>query len=63
MHQSGCNFRPLRGKPWQNYIESMFSAQRRMVDYKFEQAETWADPLRAHEQQTSDYNYQDHFAH
>jgi hypothetical protein len=51
------------GKPWQNYIESMFSVQRRMVDYRFEQAETWADLLRAHEQWASDYNYQDHFAH
>jgi transposase len=51
------------GQPWQNYIESMFSVQRRMVDYKFEQAETWADLLRAHEQWVQDYNYQDHFAH
>lgn len=51
------------GKPWQNYIESMFSVQRRMVDYRFEQAETWADLLLAHEQWAADYNYQDHFAH
>jgi Integrase core domain len=52
-----------KGKPYQNYIESMFNVQRRMADWSFEKAYTWEDLLAAHEKWMNDYNFQRHLAH
>jgi len=52
-----------RGKPWQNYIETMFKIQRRMADWHFAKATTWADLLAVHDQWVVDVNYQVHWAH
>ena len=47
-----------RGKPWQNYIETTFNVQRRMADWDFAKATTWAELLAVHDQWVVDYNYQ-----
>lgn len=52
-----------QGRPWQNYIETMFNVQRRMADWSFEKAQTWEDLLAAHEKWMLDYNHQKHLAH
>jgi len=52
-----------RGKPWQNYIETTFKIQRRMADWDFAKATTWAELLAVHDQWVGDYNYQVHWAH
>jgi putative transposase len=52
-----------RGRPWQNYVETHFNVQRRMADWRFSQAESWADLALAHERFVEDYNAQSHFAH
>jgi transposase InsO family protein len=52
-----------KGRPWQNYIETMFNVQRRMADWHFEKAQTWEDLLAAHEKWVLEYNFQHHFAH
>jgi len=52
-----------RRQPWQNYIETTFNVQRRMADWDFAQATTWADLLAIHDQWVAEYNYQDHWAH
>ena len=51
------------GQPWENYIETMFSVQRRMADYHFAQASSWSELLDAHACWVIDYNVQDHWAH
>jgi putative transposase len=52
-----------RGKPWQNYIETTFKIQRRMADWHFAKATTWAELLAVHDQWVVNYNYQVHWAH
>ena len=52
-----------RRQPWQNYIETMFNVQRRMVDWDFARAESWEEVLTSHDQWVTDYNTQDHWAH
>jgi putative transposase len=52
-----------RGKPWQNYIESTFKIQRRMADWHFAKATTWAELLAVHDQWVVNLNYQVHWAH
>ncbi|MHB8644196.1 MAG: helix-turn-helix domain-containing protein [Thermomicrobiales bacterium] len=52
-----------RGKPWQNYIESTFKIQRRMADWHFAKATTWAALLAVHDQWVVNLNYQVHWAH
>jgi putative transposase len=52
-----------KGRPYQNYIETMFNVQRRMADWSFEKAQTWEDLLAAHEKWHRDYNFQRHLAH
>jgi putative transposase len=52
-----------RGRPWQNYIETHFNVQRRMADWHFAKAESWAELALAHERFVEDYNAQAHFAH
>ena len=36
-------------QPWQSLIETQFNVQRRMADWPFAQAATWADLLAAHD--------------
>lgn len=52
-----------RGKPWQNYAEAAFGIQKRMADWHFAKAGSWAELVEAHERWVADYNAQDHFAH
>jgi putative transposase len=52
-----------RGRPWQNYIETHFNVQRRMADWHFARAESWAELVLAQERFVGDYNAQAHFAH
>ena len=52
-----------RGRPWQSYIETHFNIQRRMADWHFTQAESWAGLVEAHERFVEDYNAQRHWAH
>ncbi len=50
-------------QPWQRLIETQFNVQRRMADWPFAQAETWAELLAAHDRFVADFNYQVHWAH
>ena len=52
-----------RRQPWQSYIETQFNVQRRMADWHFRQAESWADLKAAHDRWVVDFNYQSHWAH
>src|ERR671911_733772 len=52
-----------RGRPWQSYIETAFNVQRRMADWHFAKAGSWADLVDAHERFVEDYNAQEHWAH
>lgn len=51
------------GQPWQSYIETNFNVQRRMADYRFGQAESWAELEITHALWLHDYNAQEHVAH
>lgn len=52
-----------RRQPWQSYIETTFKVQRRMADWHFAKATTWAELLAVHDQWVMDFNYQVHWAH
>jgi transposase/transposase-like protein len=52
-----------KGRPWQNYSETTFGIQRRMADWHFQNAESWAELSAAHDRFVRDYNSQSHFAH
>lgn len=52
-----------RGKPWQDYIETTFGIQRRMADWDFAKAETWAELQHVHDRWVEDYDYEEHWAH
>jgi len=52
-----------RGQPWQNFIEAHFGIMRRMADYHFTRATTWAELRVVHERFFTDYNHQSHAAH
>jgi len=52
-----------KGRPWQNYSETTFGIQKRMADWHFSQAESWAALTAAHDRFVADYNAQSHFAH
>ncbi len=52
-----------RGQPWQNSIETHFNVMRRMADYHFARATTWAALRSIHERFFRDYNHQPHSAH
>jgi transposase InsO family protein len=52
-----------KGRPWQNYSETTFGIQRRMADWHFARAESWAELAEAHDLFVLDYNAQEHFAH
>jgi putative transposase len=62
--QLGIEKREIKkGRPYQNYIETMFNVQRRMADWSFEKAHSWEGLLAAHEKWMRDYNFQKHMAH
>lgn len=52
-----------RRQPWQSYIETAFNVGRRMADWHYLQASTWAEVRTAHDHFFADYNYQRHLAH
>jgi len=52
-----------RGKPWQSYIETTFNIQRRMADFHFARAQSWAELLAVHAEWVPNYNEQSHWAH
>ena len=52
-----------KGQAWQSYIETTFNIQRRMADWSFRQATSWAELQAAHDRWVADYNYQVHWAH
>lgn len=50
-------------KPWQNFVETTFSIQKRMADYYFAKAESWEELVAAHDRWVEQYNTQEHWAH
>ncbi len=50
-------------QPWQNYIETNFNVMRRMADYHYAGATTWAELQAEHERFFHNYNHQPHAAH
>jgi len=52
-----------RRQPWQSFIETAFNVQRRMADWHFLKAGSWAELVAAHDRFVEDYNAQPHFAH
>ena len=52
-----------RGQAWQNDIETHFNVMRRMADYHYAQATSWAELQATHDRFFTDYNAQPHFAH
>jgi hypothetical protein len=50
-------------QPWQNYVEALFGVQKRMADWDFARAETWAALEGEYARWTANYNAQEHFAH
>jgi putative transposase len=52
-----------KGRPWQNYSETTLGIQKRMADWHFQKAESWAGLVEAHDRFVADYNAQGHFAH
>ncbi len=52
-----------RRQPWQSYIETNFNVQRRMADWDFSKATTWAELLAIHDQWVVNFNNQSHWAH
>jgi transposase len=52
-----------KGRPWQNFSETTFGIQKRMADWHFAKAASWAELVEAHDRFVADYNAQSHFAH
>jgi len=52
-----------KGRPWQNFSETTFGIQRRMADWHFQRAGSWAALVAAHDRFVAYYNAQDHSAH
>ena len=52
-----------RGQAWQNYVEPHFGIMRRMADYHYAKATTWAELQAVHDRFFHDYNHQPHAAH
>jgi transposase len=60
----GSRHEPIeRGKPWQDYIETTFGIQRRMADWDFAKAETWAELQHVHDRWVENYDQEEHWAH
>jgi hypothetical protein len=51
------------GQPWENYIETTFGIQRRMADFDFAKAETWAALQHVHDRWLENYDHEEHWAH
>jgi putative transposase len=51
------------GQAWQNSIEPHFGIMRRMADYHYAKATTWAELQAVHDRFFRDYNHQPHAAH
>ncbi len=51
------------GEPWQNYVETLFSIQRRLGDHAFSNARTWPEIQQAHQTWWKHYNSEHHYAH
>ncbi len=52
-----------QGQACQNYVETHFNVMRRMADYRYAQATSWAELQAVHDRFFHDYNHQAHFAH
>lgn len=52
-----------RRQPWQNSIETNFNVMRRMADFHYAEATSWAELQSAHERFFHDFNHQPHVAH
>ena len=52
-----------RGQPWQSFIETNFSLQRRLADHFFAKAESWGDLVTEHDLWLERHNTQRHSAH
>jgi hypothetical protein len=52
-----------RRQAWQSFIETQFNVMRRMADWHFAHATSWAELLAVHDQWVVDFNYQAHWAH
>ncbi len=52
-----------QGQAWQNYVETHFNVMRRMADYHYARATTWAELQAVHDRFFQDYNHQPHAAH
>lgn len=52
-----------QGQAWQNSIETHFGIMRRMADYHYAKATTWAELQGVHGRFFHDYNHQPHAAH
>jgi putative transposase len=60
----GIEHKPIpRRQSWASYIETNFNVMRRMADFHFERATTWAALVTVHDQWVGDFNYQVHYAH
>jgi len=51
------------GEPWENYAETLFSIQKRLVDHAFSNAHTWPQIQQTHQTRWQNYNAEHHFAH
>src|SRR5262249_44751056 len=52
-----------QGQAWQNSIETHFNVMRRMADYHYARAMTWAELQAIHDRFFPDDHHQPHFAH
>lgn len=50
-------------QPWQSFIETTFSIQRRIADFRFGRAKTWEELVAEHDRWLESYNTQRHWAH
>jgi transposase len=58
-----CKEQIEQGQPWQNYIEANFNVMRRMADFHYAKARTWAELQAVHDRFFHDFNHQPHAAH
>ena len=49
-----------RHQPWQSYTKTNCNIQRRMADWHFARAETWAELVTVHARWVEDFNEQKH---
>ena len=51
------------GEPWENDAETLFSIQRRLADFAFAKAQSWAEIQQAHQTWWTNDNREKHVAH